>query len=189
MKEFAWHGCTVRITKKKVRNTNLRIRPEEPQTIHVSIPFSMTYEEARQLLEEPKVVRWAERYRKKLRDAPKRPNLSNEERAGQAAQYRERLREMLPELFRKWEEILGVRCGKVTIRDTRSQWGSCSIRTKNISISVWLGAFSKDCVEYVVVHELVHLLEAGHNARFYGILDQHYPNWRSCREQLRRGSA
>ena len=73
MKEFAWHGCTVRITKKKVRNTNLRIRPEEPQTIHVSIPFSMTYEEARQLLEEPKVVRWAERYRKKLRDAPKRP--------------------------------------------------------------------------------------------------------------------
>ena len=86
MKEFAWHGCTVRITKKKVRNTNLRIRPEEPQTIHVSIPFSMTYEEARQLLEEPKVVRWAERYRKKLRDAPKRPNLSKEERAGQPAQ-------------------------------------------------------------------------------------------------------
>ena len=83
---------------------------------------------------------------------------------------------------------MGVRCNKVTIRDTRSQWGSCSIRSGNISISVWLGAFPEECIEYVVVHELTHLLETGHNARFYGILDQHYPKWRECRAQLKRGS-
>lgn len=95
--------------------------------------------------------------------------------------------ELLPDMFRRWEAALGVRCRKVTIRDTRSQWGSCSIRTGNISISVWLGAYPESCIEYVVVHELAHLLEAGHNERFYGILDRHYPAWRSCREQLKNG--
>lgn len=187
MREYAWHGFTVRITKKKVRNTNLRIRPEEPQILYVSIPHSMTYEAAGRLLEEPRIIRWAGNHQKKFRETPQKQEIQENGSALQAARYRELLQEMLPELFRKWEEILGVSCSKVTIRDTRSQWGSCSLRTKNISVSVWLGAFPKECVEYVVVHELAHLLEAGHNARFYGILDQYYPNWRSCRERLKRG--
>lgn len=188
-KEYNWHGCRVQITKKKVKHTNLRIRPEEPDVIRVSIPCSMKYEAVEQILNQPRILRWVEKYQKKASESLTKPEMQKEDKQKQMAFYREHLQKILPDLILKWERILGVRCNKVTIRDTRSQWGSCSIRTKNISISVWLGAFSKDCVEYVVVHELVHLLEAGHNARFYGILDQHYPNWRSCREQLRRGSA
>ena len=101
--------------------------------------------------------------------------------------YHKRLQKILPELFKKWESRLGVRCAKISIRDTRSQWGSCSIRSGNISISVWLGAYPVECIEYVVVHELAHLLEAGHNQRFYAILDNHYPSWKHCREQLKNG--
>lgn len=186
-KEYAWHGCTVRVTKKNIKNANLRIKPDEPQVIHISIPRSMTYQAAQKLLEQPRILRWIENYQKKVQSPPALPRMQNEERLKYAADYRKHLQEVLPGLFRKWEQELGVRCGKVTIRDTRSQWGSCSLRTKNISISVWLGAFPEDCIEYVVVHELTHLLEAGHNARFYRLLDQHYPAWRSCRQQLKNG--
>lgn len=187
MREYTWHGCTVRVTKKKVKNTNLRIKPEEPQVIHVSIPHSMTYEAAEKLFEQPRIIRWVENYQKKVSEPPAKPRMQNEEKLKYAAFYRKHLQKVLPDLFRKWESRLGVHSNKVTIRDTRSQWGSCSIRTGNVSISVWLGAFPEECIEYVVVHELIHLLEAGHNARFYGILDQYYPSWRSCREQLRQG--
>ncbi len=188
MKEYNWHGCRVQITKKKVKHTNLRIRPEEPDVIRVSIPCSMKYEAVEQILNQPRILRWVEKYQKKASESLTKPEMQKEDKQKQMAFYREHLQKILPDLILKWERILGVRCNKVTIRDTRSQWGSCSIRSGNISISVWLGAFPEECIEYVVVHELTHLLETGHNARFYGILDQHYPKWRECRAQLKRGS-
>lgn len=157
--------------------------------IHMSIPRFMTYETAIKLLDQPRILRWIEKYQKKVNKLPVFPQMQDEERQWHISYYRERLGTLLPDMFRKWELVLGVSCNKVTIRDTRSQWGSCSIRTKNISISVWLGAFPEECIEYVVVHELTHLLEAGHNSRFYGILDQYYPIWKSCREQLKNGLA
>ena len=103
-----------------------------------------------------------------------------------AEEYRQKLLAVIPGMFRKWEPILGVQSAKVTIRPTRSQWGSCNTRNGNISISLWLGAYPEECIEYVVVHELTHLLERGHNARFYGLLDQHYPDWKTCRERLKQ---
>ncbi len=189
IKECVWRGYTVHIIKKKVKHTNLRIKPEQPKMIHMSIPRFMTYETAIKLLDQPRILRWIEKYQKKVNKLPVFPQMQNEERQWHISYYRERLGTLLPDMFRKWELVLGVSCNKVTIRDTRSQWGSCSIRTKNISISVWLGAFPEECIEYVVVHELTHLLEAGHNSRFYGILDQYYPIWKSCREQLKNGLA
>ena len=59
------------------------------------------------------------------------------------------------------------------------------MKNHNISISGWLGVFQEECIEYVVVHELVHLLEKGHNARFYEYLEKYYPEWKKCREKLR----
>lgn len=187
MKEFTWHGNTVQITKKKIKNTNLRIRPDDPKLIYISIPYSMSHDAAVQMLDQPRIQRWVENYQKKVREKPPIPKMQDEEKLKQEPYYRKRLRQVLPAMFEKWERILDVRCNKVTIRDTRSQWGSCSIRTKNISISVWLGAFPEECIEYVVVHELVHLLESGHNDRFYGLLDQYYPQWEECRRKLREG--
>ena len=120
-KEYAWHGCTVRVTKKNIKNANLRIKPDEPQVIHISIPRSMTYQAAQKLLEQPRILRWIENYQKKVQSPPVLPRMQNEERLKYAADYRKHLQEVLPGLFRKWEQELGVRCGKVTIRDTRSQ--------------------------------------------------------------------
>lgn len=184
-KQFTWNQYIVQITKKKIKKTNLRIKPEEPNIIHISIPYQVSYDAAMKVLEQPKILHWLENYERKLSSnllpktdwyAAHKPHES---------EYRVRLQEILPALFEKWESTIGVECNKITIRDTRSQWGSCNVRTKNISISVWLGAYPIECIEYVVVHELVHLLEKGHNERFYGYLDRYYPNWKECRNRLK----
>lgn len=187
MKEFTWHGYTVQIIKKKIKHTNFRIKPAEPHVIHISTPYAVSYDTVFRMLDNPRMIRWIERYQKKLRESPEPLGMKEEEKLKREPYYRNYLKEVLPAMFAKWEPILGVKSRKVTIRDTRSQWGSCNTKNGNISISVWLGAFPDECIEYVVVHELSHLIEAGHNERFYRILDQYYPVWRQCKEQLKKG--
>lgn len=155
--------------------------------IHVSIPYSIKYDSVLQTLEQPRIRRWIDNYQKKISEKPVLPKMRDTEKMQNEPCYRARLEEELPGMFAKWEPVLGVKSARVTIRDTRRQWGSCNTGNGNISISVWLGAFPEECIEYVVIHELTHLLEPGHNARFYGILDQYYPIWRQCREQLKKG--
>ena len=190
VKNFVWKQYTVQITKKNVKNTNVRIKGDNPHMILMSIPYDMTYEAGLRTLETPHIRHWLENYERKLKQKPvptAEEKLQNElEKEKMASVYRDRLLELLPDMFRKWEPILGVRCSKVTIRKTRSQWGSCNTGNGNISISLWLGAYPEECIEYVVVHELTHLLERGHNAHFYGILDRVYPNWKICRERLKK---
>ena len=190
MKTFSWKDYTVQITKKKVKNTNVRMKGDMPKVIQISIPLSASYESGLKALEAPRIRRWLENYERKLKikpvPTPERQRQKELEKARMAPQYRDRLLALLPWMFRKWEPILGVRSNNVTIRKNRSQWGSCNTQNGNISISLWLGAYPETCIEYVVVHELTHLLERGHNAHFYGILDQYYPDWRVCRERLKK---
>ena len=173
-----------------MKNTNVRIKGDNPHVILMSIPYSATYEAGLRALETPHIRHWLENYERKLKQKPvltAEEKLQKElEKEKMAPVYRDRLLELLPGMFRKWEPVLGVRSNKVTIRKTRSQWGSCNTRNGNISISLWLGAYPEECIEYVVVHELAHLLERGHNAHFYGILDRVYPNWKACRERLKK---
>lgn len=185
-KQFKWNSYTIQITKKKIKKVNLRIKPDEPDVIHMSVPYHMTYDAALQVLKQPRILKWLENYEKKRSNQLVTKKDWYEEHKEFVDSFRERLQNMLPELFCKWEKIIGVKKNKITIRDTRSQWGSCNTRTHNISMSVWLGAYPKECVEYVVVHELVHLLEKGHNAKFYGYLDKYYPNWKECKNRLKR---
>lgn len=180
-KTYHWHHFTVHITKKKIKNTNLSIKSIQPDVICISVPYAMSYSDALKVLEQPRIQKWVEKHQKDLQEISEYPKMQEVEK------YRKRLQKILPGLFQKWESRLGVICRKVSIRDTRSQWGSCSICSGNISISVWLGAYPVKCIEYVVVHELAHLLEAGHNQKFYAILNKYYPSWKNCRKQLKNG--
>lgn len=185
-KMFAWNQYTVEITKKKIKRINFRIKPSEPNKIYISIPSQISYDTAMKILNQERYVKLFEKYEKKYRENPHSAHDWYEEQKPQMEAYAKRLEGLLPHLITKWETILNVKTGKVSIRDTKSQWGSCNRKTHNISISVWLGAFSEECIEYVVVHELVHLLERGHNEQFYGYLNQYYPIWRVCRDQLKK---
>ena len=184
-KIFQWNGYTVEITKKKVKRINFRIKPADPKKIQMSIPYQVTYESALAILNQPKYIEFFQKYEKKLKEQPARPTNWYEEHEAFTDLYAKRLEKLLPGMFEKWQKQMGVSVAKVSIKDTRSQWGSCNVRNHNISISVWLGAFSDECIESVGVQELTHLLEKGHNGRFYGFMDMYYPNWKACKAKLK----
>jgi predicted metal-dependent hydrolase len=100
--------------------------------------------------------------------------------------YRDRLMEALPELTGKWERLTGVKAGRFSARKMKTRWGSCNPRTGNIRLNTELAKKSRACLEYVLVHELVHLLEPGHNHRFKSLMDRFMPAWRSHRDELKR---
>ena len=100
------------------------------------------------------------------------------------AWYRDLLRTELPALISKWEPITGVRVNKYHVRRMKTLWGSCTPRRKSIRINTDLAKKPPVCLEYIVVHEMVHLLEASHNARFTGLMDKFMPAWRQHRKQL-----
>lgn len=100
------------------------------------------------------------------------------------AWYRDLVRAELPALIGKWEPIMGVRVDKCHVRRMKTLWGSCTPRRKSIRINTDLAKKPPVCLEYIVVHEMVHLLEASHNARFTGLMDQFMPAWRQHRKQL-----
>lgn len=102
--------------------------------------------------------------------------------------YRQQLIEKINNLMPKWESIINVSVSKFTIQKMKSRWGSCSIKSRSIRMSLALATKSPDCLEYVLVHELTHLLEASHNKRFYLLMDQFLPNWRFCRDKLNNAS-
>ena len=98
--------------------------------------------------------------------------------------YRRQLKAALPELIRKWENVIGVKAGSVNVKNMRTRWGTCNTKEKRIWINLRLAKKLPKCLEYVVVHELVHLKEKGHNAVFYGYMDRYLSDWRSIRRDL-----
>jgi len=100
--------------------------------------------------------------------------------------YREQLRGRIPALLEQWQPVLGVAAAEWGIRKMKTRWGSCNIRARRVWFNLELAKKPARCLEYVVVHELVHLLERNHNARFKALMEQHLPTWRACREELNR---
>ncbi|GAB3222890.1 SprT family zinc-dependent metalloprotease [Hymenobacter seoulensis] len=94
------------------------------------------------------------------------------------AWYRARLKEQIPVLLAYWEPIVGVQTLAWGVKQMKTRWGTCSIRARRIWLSLELIKKPISCLEYVVVHELVHLHERLHNARFWGLMDQFMPDWR-----------
>jgi predicted metal-dependent hydrolase len=98
--------------------------------------------------------------------------------------YRRQLLALLPELIAKWELVIGVKVASFGVRAMKTRWGSCNTRAKRIWLSLNLIKKPLVCIEYVVVHELVHLLEASHNARFYGLMTKFMPDWQAHQNLL-----
>lgn len=99
--------------------------------------------------------------------------------------YRRELGERVPELVRKWEPLMGVQVAEWRIKRMKTRWGSCNIRDRRIWLNLELARRLPECLEYVTVHEMVHLLERRHNARFHAFMDHFLPDWRARRDALR----
>lgn len=100
--------------------------------------------------------------------------------------YRCQLKMMVPVLIEKWEKKLNVKVNEFRIKKMKTRWGTCNYRAKRVWLSLELAKKSPECLEYVVVHEMVHLLERSHNKIFIAHMDKHLPNWRCYKEGLNR---
>ena len=100
--------------------------------------------------------------------------------------YRKQLKQAAPPLFAKWEVQIGVKAAEWGIKQMKTKWGSCNIEAKRIWLNLELIKKPNRCLEYIIVHELVHLLERHHNDRFMGFMDSFMPSWRLLRDELNR---
>lgn len=98
--------------------------------------------------------------------------------------YRRQLKDKVPPLLEKWQDILGVKVQEFRIKKMRTRWGTCNINDKRIWLNLELAKKPPECLEYVVVHELVHLLERNHNKVFKGYMDKFLPDWRNIKDEL-----
>ncbi|ALG66636.1 M48 family metallopeptidase [Beggiatoa leptomitoformis] len=100
--------------------------------------------------------------------------------------YRAQLKAALLPLFQDWEAKIGVTATRVIVQKMKTQWGSCTPASGIIRINLELVKKPRDCLEYIIVHELVHLLEPSHNRRFSALMNHYLPKWKSLREELNR---
>lgn len=98
--------------------------------------------------------------------------------------YRKQLRESADPLLAKWESTIGVQADYLGIKRMKTKWGSCNHKTRRIWLNAELAKKPIECLEYIVVHELVHILEPKHNEKFIKLMDGHLPNWRSLSDIL-----
>ena len=114
-----------------------------------------------------------------------RPSTSAEAREAIVSKwYREQLKVAISDLLAKWEPIIGVRVERFFVQKMKTKWGSCNTNRRSIRLNTDLAKKPKFCLEYILVHELTHLLERTHNHRFTALMDQFMPQWRDYREML-----
>lgn len=98
--------------------------------------------------------------------------------------YRENIKREIPKLLEKWQKIIGVTAEEWGVKNMKTRWGTCNVRDKRIWLNLQLAKKHPKCLEYVVVHELVHLLEKSHNNIFIGYMNKFLPNWRETKKEL-----
>lgn len=173
-------GIEAHIVRKRVKNVNLRIA-RDGSHVDVSAPSWVSDSEVEAFIRSKSA--WIASSMAQAAQAPMA-------RAAQAtpeevAAWRETVSACVPALVAAWEPIMGVKAGKLAYRNMTSRWGSCQPATGRICINVRLALYPPECLEYVVVHELCHLLERGHGPRFHQLMDAFMPDWKQRRAKLR----
>lgn len=165
---------------KRVRSTSIRIKPPDGR-IEVSTPLGTSESEVK------RVVRLRRKWIDQARSRIERSPMAQAESASPAEvrQWRAAVEACVPALVTEWESILGVKAKTLVYRNMKSRWGSCQPTTGRICINVRLALYPPECLEYVVVHELCHLLVHGHGPEFHGLMDRVMPDWRQRRAKLR----
>jgi len=102
--------------------------------------------------------------------------------------YRRILKETASLAIKKWEAALGIEVRKLYIRKMKSHWGSCNYRKQTLRLNSELAKRSPEDLEYVIVHEMLHIIEKGHNRHFYDLLGKYIPAWKIIRKKMNSGT-
>jgi predicted metal-dependent hydrolase len=157
-------------------------------------------EPRRQYVERESHYLWGRRYLLSVREEDAKPSIKLGHRritltvrpgSGRAKReaimhewHKSLLHRAVPELIRKWEPKLGVKVTRYFLQRMKTKWGGCNHRARNIRLNTELVKKPKDLLEYVVIHEMIHLIAPTHSEQFVMLLSKHYPSWREARADL-----
>lgn len=170
------------------RTSRLSMRIVKNGDVHVSAPIGMPREKVIAFIEEHK--NWINEARKNTYERQKqRTAFFNKLPLATRAQTDEtlkRLKALVEPMVEKHAREMSVQPSIVYYKPTISRWGQCNVKDRSICISAYVLLLPEWCVEHIVVHELCHLLEPSHNARFHALMDKYFPRWREARKVTRR---
>lgn len=172
---------TIIVTKKRMKNMYLRIKKEDG-TVLISAPYEMSDARIQAFAKER--LDWIRKYRQKYADAKEQRTENKALSRAEIEKQKRLLKREVERLVEKWEPIMQVKVLGITIRQMKTRWGSCNVKTHHININLALLKKPPECLEYVVVHEMVHILEPSHNQVFWGYMTQFYPDWKRVRKYL-----
>ena len=170
--------------KKHIRNMNSQIREPEREYIQGESHWVQGQRYLLNIIEEdapPKVkIR-----NKKYLDLYVRPGSDKAKREEVIKEwYRDRLKDQIPALIEKWEADLDVSVSNWGVKQMKTKWGSCNVEDRRIWLNLELGKKPEHCLDYVVLHEMIHLKERHHTDRFKALLDRYMPSWKKRKEEL-----
>lgn len=185
MKERAYQllvdGIRITVTKKSMKNMYLRIRQEDG-SVQVSAPHQCSDVQILRFVEGRMdwIKTHQKKYLEKSQNREQRQALSDAEIGRRKAL----LKVAAEQLVRKWEPVMGVSVSGITVRQMKTRWGSCNVKTCHINLNLALYEKEPECLEYVVVHEMCHILEPSHNKAFWGYVTRYYPEWKQVKKRL-----
>lgn len=199
IQRLAVSNIELRVTKKRVKNVNFRLKPYQ---LIVSVPIYINDTQMAQAID--RRIDWAlahhqqvinqhqckQQYSFATSTASKPVTLWGKEQTftlkelEKIAYYRQQLTLVMPELFDKWQPIIGVKAQETRIKKMHTRWGTCNTRARRIWLSVYLPAYPRECTEYVIVHELCHLHHANHSRAFWQMVETAMPEYQQWHDIL-----
>ena len=177
---------TIEVTRKRIKNMYLRVKDTDG-ILSVSTPYGMSDTEIRKFVESKSD--WIERTMQEMLVARQLKEQEPVLAPFMERELRLELKRQLQRLIDKWEPVMGVKSAGFTIKKMRTRWGSCNVKSHHLNFNLLLAKVPPECAEYVVVHELTHLLEPSHNARFWSLMEHYLPESKKLRKQLAGFSA
>lgn len=177
---------TIEVTRKRIKNMYLRVK-DTAGTLSVSAPYGMSDTEIRKFVESKSD--WIERTMQEMLVARQLKEQEPVLAPFMEREIRLELKRQLQMLIDKWEPVMGVKSAGFTIKKMKTRWGSCNVKSHHLNFNLLLAKVPPECAEYVVVHELTHLLEPSHNARFWSLMEYYLPGSKELRKQLAGFSA
>ena len=156
--------------------------------VHVSAPLGMSKKEVEAFINQHR--EWIVETRKKVAERQKQQTAFYNQlplaTKAQKTEAAEKARALVEPLIERYSEVMGVRPSALSFKPMKSRWGVCNVKNLSIRFSTYLLLLPDGCVEHVVVHELCHLLEPSHNARFHALMDKYFPQWKEARKETHR---
>lgn len=164
------------VTRKRMKNLRLTVKAPSGEVV-VSAPRHVPESTIAAFVADR--AAWIQRHQERIASQPQPL------RAGpEAEELRRRLKHSVPPLVEYWADRIGVPMPEIAIRRMTTRWGTCNTATRRVTLNLELSRRDPELLEYVIVHELAHLIERGHNERFYAVMDEHMPDWRLRRRVL-----